>query len=65
MRYVIDLQRTADNRVEGLLRRGDGLHAIPFDGWMELLSLLEPPPLDAAAEPLPADREEWSLPGPL
>ncbi|HEY2706184.1 MAG TPA: hypothetical protein VGL20_21080 [Candidatus Dormibacteraeota bacterium] len=63
VRYVIDLRRTADNRVEGLLRRGGAVHAMPFSGWMELLSLLEPPPLDPAAEPLPDDREEWPLPG--
>ena len=41
-RYVIDLERTADDHVEGVLRR-DGLsEPVPFSGWIELLSLLEP-----------------------
>jgi hypothetical protein len=51
-RYIIDLERTADNHVEGVLRR-DGLsEPVPFSGWIELLSLLEPRRL-AKSEPAP------------
>lgn len=48
-RYIIELEQTPDDRVEGTLRR-DGLpDPVPFSGWTELLSLLEPPP-----RPVPA-----------
>jgi hypothetical protein len=48
MRYVIELTRTSDDRVEGLVIR-DGLgQAVGFSGWTELMSLLEPPPLGTA-----------------
>jgi hypothetical protein len=48
MRYVIELTRTRDDRVEGVVIR-DGLgHAVGFSGWSELMSLLEPPPLGTA-----------------
>jgi hypothetical protein len=42
-RYIIELERTADDHVEGVLLR-DGLsEPVPFSGWIELLSLLDPP----------------------
>jgi hypothetical protein len=43
VRYLVDLQRTADNGVEGSLRREGDPDTIRFSGWMELMSLLEPP----------------------
>jgi hypothetical protein len=43
-RYIIELEQMPDDRVEGTLHR-DGLpEPVPFSGWTELLSLLEPPP---------------------
>jgi hypothetical protein len=43
-RYIIELEQMPDERVEGTLHR-DGLpEPVPFSGWTELLSLLEPPP---------------------
>lgn len=43
MRYVIELRRTADDRVEGVVLPEGEEVASPFSGWLELLSLLEPP----------------------
>ena len=43
-RYIIELERTPDDRVEGTLRHEGEQEAVPFSGWTELLSLLEPPP---------------------
>jgi len=48
MRYVIELTRTPDDRVEGVVQRDGLTHPVGFSGWMELFSLLEPPPLDHA-----------------
>jgi hypothetical protein len=42
MRYVIELRRTADDRVEGVVLPEGGEVGSPFSGWLELLSLLEP-----------------------
>jgi hypothetical protein len=51
-RYLIDLERTADDRIVGVIRR-DGLpEPQPFSGWIELLSLMQPPLL-AESEPVP------------
>jgi hypothetical protein len=48
-RYIIELEQTPDDRVEGILHR-DGLsESVPFSGWTELLSLLEPPPRPVSA----------------
>lgn len=49
-RYIIELEQTPDERVEGTLRRDGELEPVPFSGWTELLSLLEPPPR-VASEP--------------
>jgi hypothetical protein len=43
-RYIIELEQTPDDRVEGTLRRDGVPEVVPFSGWTELLSLLEPPP---------------------
>jgi hypothetical protein len=52
MRYIIELDQTPDDRVEGILPC-DGLPAaVPFSGSTEFLSLLESPPL-AECEPVP------------
>ena len=49
-RYIIELERTADDHIEGVVAR-DGLsEPVPFHGWIELLSLLERP-LPAELEP--------------
>ena len=47
-RYIIELEQTPDDRVEGTLRREGAPETVPFSGWTELLSLLEPPPRVAA-----------------
>lgn len=49
-RYIVELERTADDHVEGVVRRDGTTEAVPFSGWLELLSLMEPPSL-AAPEP--------------
>jgi hypothetical protein len=54
MRYLIDVRRTPDDRVEGVVLPEGGEVGSTFSGWMELLSLLEPPrqaPGQAAATP--------------
>ena len=43
MRFVIDVVRTDDDRVEGLVTSEGRDHAVRFSGWLELLHLLEPP----------------------
>jgi hypothetical protein len=43
-RYIIELEQTPDDRVEGTLLRDGEQETVPFSGWTELLSLLEPPP---------------------
>jgi hypothetical protein len=43
MRYVVELQRTPDDRVEGVVLPEGCEVGAPFSGWLELLSLLEPP----------------------
>jgi hypothetical protein len=63
VRYVIDLRRTADNRVEGVLRREGTTQPVPFSGWIELATRHEPPPLDPAGEPRAGAEEDWRLPG--
>jgi hypothetical protein len=51
-RYIIELERTADDRIVGVLRR-DGLsEPLSFSGWIELLSLMQPPLL-AESVPVP------------
>ena len=56
-RYIIDLEQTPDDRVEGMLRREGAPEPVPFSGWTELLSLLEPPPR-VASELEPARAHE-------
>lgn len=52
MRYVIEVFRSPGgvhgNVVDEGRREGDTGHRTQFHGWLELLSLLEPPP-DAAS----------------
>jgi hypothetical protein len=54
VRYVIELRRTKDDRVEGELMREGISDAAAFSGWAELLSLLEPPPDEPAESEPPA-----------
>jgi hypothetical protein len=51
-RYIIELEQTPDDRVEGTLHREGAPEPVPFSGWTELLSLLEPPPR-VASQPEP------------
>jgi hypothetical protein len=44
VRYVIELRRTPDDRVEGHLIAEGAAAPAPFSGWMELICLLQPPP---------------------
>src|SRR5260370_24629728 len=51
-RYIVELERTADDHIEGVVGR-DGLsEALPFHGWIALLSPLERPP-SPELEPAP------------
>jgi hypothetical protein len=43
MRFLIDVRWTPDDRVEGVVVPEGGGAGSAFSGWMELLSLLEPP----------------------
>jgi hypothetical protein len=59
-RYIVELGRTADDQVEGVVGR-DGLsEPVPFHGWIELLSLLERP-FPAELEPGPDAQHHDSL----
>ena len=50
MRFLIDVRWTPDDRVEGVVVPEGGEVGSAFSGWMELISLLEPP--RAVAKPL-------------
>jgi len=65
VRYVLELWRTDDDRVEGVLTREGASQPTPFSGWTELFSLLEPPPLDAADERHPTWEERMLCPRPV
>ena len=56
-RFIVDLERTADDHVEGVVRRDGAAEAVPFSGWLELLSLMEPTPLPASEPGRPADAQ--------
>jgi hypothetical protein len=43
MRFMIDVRWTPDDRVEGVVVPEGRDVGSAFSGWMELLSLLEPP----------------------
>jgi hypothetical protein len=49
-RYIIELERTEDDHIEGVVGRDCLSEPVPFHGWIELLSLLERP-LPAELEP--------------
>lgn len=55
-RYIIELERTANDYVEGVLRRDGASETVPFSGWIELLSLLEPRIL-VESDPVPGPGE--------
>nr|BFE78693.1 hypothetical protein GCM10020093_012940 [Planobispora longispora] len=43
MRFILDLYYTPDGGVHGRLTPPGSVTAQPFDGWLDLLRLLEPP----------------------
>jgi hypothetical protein len=54
MRFVVDVRRTPDDRVEGVVVPEGAEAGLSFSGWMELLSLLEPPRRAAESASAPA-----------
>lgn len=58
-RYIVEFADTPDDRVEGTLQGLRTREAVPFYGWRQLVSLLEPPPVAAS---LP--EAEWEAVGP-
>lgn len=64
MRYVLELWRTDDDRVEGFLAREGVPRTTAFSGWLELFGLLEPPPLDIVEPAHPKGEEGWPCPRP-
>lgn len=59
MRFVIELRRTEDDRVEGYLTSDGTPEERPFSGWAELMSLLEPPMIEVTDAPRAAVGEDW------
>ena len=58
MRFLIDVRWTPDDRVEGVVVPEGGEAGSAFSGWMELLSLLEPPrPMARPASGQSSDRQ--------
>ncbi|MEW6472590.1 MAG: hypothetical protein AB1679_09990 [Actinomycetota bacterium] len=53
VRFVVEVWRTEDDRVEGRLAPEGSSEMLPFSGWIELISLLEPPPLEITLPPEP------------
>jgi hypothetical protein len=51
-KYIIELERTADDHIVGVIRRDEMSEPVRFSGWIQLLSLLERPLL-AVSEPVP------------
>lgn len=54
MRFQVDVRRTPDDRVEGFVVPEGAEVGLSFSGWMELLSLLEPPRMAAESASGPA-----------
>ena len=58
MRYIIEVFRSPGgvhgNVVDEECEQGNSGRGTPFHGWLELLSLLEPPPDPPTAEPAEA-----------
>lgn len=53
-RIVIDVRRTSDNRLVGVVRTAGGGEVGRFSGWVELLGVLEaagPPAIHPSAQP--------------
>jgi hypothetical protein len=46
VRFVIDVLRTEDDRVEGVVTREGGETPVRFSGWLELMHVLEPAAAD-------------------
>jgi hypothetical protein len=46
VRYVVEVWRTEDDRVEGCVASEGSTQMEPFSGWIGLFGLLEPPPLE-------------------
>lgn len=54
MRYIVEVWRTDDDRIEGRLAKEGLAGTTSFCSWVELLGLLQPPPREGAAR-LPTD----------
>jgi hypothetical protein len=53
VRFVIDVLRTEDDRVEGVVTRDGGETPVRFSGWLELMHVLEPAAVDDRRHPEP------------
>lgn len=58
MRFMIDVRWTPDDRVEGVVVPEGREVGSAFSGWMELISLLEPPRAVAGPVPVPGGDQE-------
>ena len=56
MRFVIDVLRTEDDRVEGVVTREGGETPVRFSGWLELMHVLEPGAVQDRWDAEPVDR---------
>jgi hypothetical protein len=46
VRFLIEVLRTEDDRVEGVVTREGGETPVRFSGWLELMHVLEPAAAD-------------------
>jgi hypothetical protein len=58
MRFVIDVRWTPDDRIEGVVVPEGAGAGSSFSGWMELISLLEPPRRVARSVPVPGGDQQ-------
>lgn len=58
MRFMIDVRWTPDDRVEGVVVPEGRESGSAFSGWMELISLLEPPRPVAGPVPVRGGEQE-------
>jgi hypothetical protein len=56
VRFLIDVLRTEDDRVEGVVTREGGETPVRFSGWLELMHVLEPAAVDDRRNAAPGDQ---------